>query len=99
MYNGPYMVIRLSVCVPVAFFLYIPKSFSSSVIYLEIIYLNISSPVVYLHTNLYEKYNKTSSKIYKHLLQRKVQQNVPSDFGALFTKLFVFKGFVEFLYQ
>ena len=46
--------------------------------------------VVYLHINLYEKYNKISSKMYKHLVQQKVQEGVHNDFVALFIKLFMF---------
>ena len=45
--------------------------------------------VVYLHVNLYEKYSKISSKMYKHLVQQKVQEGVHNDFAALFIKLFM----------
>ena len=58
--------------------------------------------VVYLHINLYEKYNKISSKMYKHLVQQKgqqkMQQKVWNNYVALLIKRFVFTKLVESLY-
>ena len=49
-----------------------------------------------------EKYNKVSSKIYKHLLQQKmqhkVQQKMHNNYVALLIKEFVFTNLVESFY-
>ena len=49
-----------------------------------------------------EKYNKVSSKMYKHLMQQivqqKVQQKVHNDYVALLIKGFVFTNLEEPLY-
>ena len=53
-----------------------------------------------------EKYNKTLSRIYKHLLQQTVQQKVQQkiqqkvhSYVALLMKQFMFTKLVESLYQ
>ena len=49
-----------------------------------------------------EKYNKVSSKMYKHLLQQKmqhkVQQKMHNNYVALLIKEFVFTKLVESFY-
>ena len=49
--------------------------------------------------NVMHKYNKISSKMYKHLVQQKVeqqvQQKVHNNYVALFMKRFVFTKLVE----
>ena len=52
--------------------------------------------------NFMEKYNKVSSKMYKHLLQQKmqhkVQQKMHNNYVALLIKEFVFTNLVESFY-
>ena len=45
-----------------------------------------------------KKYNKISNKMYKHLVQQKVQQKVHNNYVALFIKQFKFTKLVESLY-
>ena len=52
--------------------------------------------------NFMEKYNKISSKMYKHLVQQivqqKVQQKVHNNYVAFFIKGFVFTKLAECVY-
>ena len=52
--------------------------------------------------NFMEKYNKVSSKMYKYLLQQKmqhkVQQKMHNNYVALLIKEFVFTNLVESFY-
>ena len=45
-----------------------------------------------------EKYNKISSKMYKNLVQQKVQQKMHNKYVAPLIKQFVFTRLVESLY-
>ena len=45
-----------------------------------------------------EKYNKISTKMYKHLVQQKGQQKMRNNYVALLIKRFVFSKLVESLY-
>ena len=70
-YNGAIVAKRPSVCAFVALFPYTLKWLFSSLFYIKLMYFNIWHVVLYTQINLMEKYNKISSKIYKHLMQQK----------------------------
>ena len=89
-YNGPSVVTCPFVWALVTLFLYVLKWLSGSVNYVEIIHFIMYGTAVYLHINLYEKYNKISSNMHKHLVQQKVQEGVHNNFAAFFIKLFMF---------
>ena len=51
-----------------------------------------------LETNFMMKQNKITSKMYKQLVQQKVQEKVHNNYAALLIKQFVFNKLVESLY-
>ena len=99
-YNGPSVAIRPSVCALVVLFLYTLKWLSSSLFYIELMFLIYNTR--YQRQNFMEKYNKISSKMYKNLVrqivQQKVQQKMCINYVALLIKRFVFTKLAESLY-
>ena len=53
---------------------------------------------VILETNFMMKQNKIPSKMYKQLVQQKVQEKVHNNYAALLINQFVFNKLVESLY-
>ena len=73
LYNGPFIVISQSVCALVALFLYILKILINSLFSkAERFHVKIIQVLFACKENFLEKYNKTSSKIYKSLAQEEV---------------------------
>ena len=75
-YDGPSVAICPSACAFVAFFLYSLKRLSSSFFTLNWWILICNMRYYTWRQNFMEKYNKISSKMYKHLEEQKEQQKV-----------------------
>ena len=90
-YNGPSVTIRPSICALVVLFLYTLKRLSSTFLHIADVF-NVQYYT--WRQNFMEKYNKFSSKMYKHL----VQQTEHNNYAALLIKQFVFTKLVESIY-